>query len=401
MTEPYADSKLIADESGWLMYHSVGRFPGQRQEIAAALAKFADSWYALDDKRWETAAQGRRRAQELWARLVGAVPTFVFASENVTTAFHHFIEALPLARLAGRKVLIAEDCFPSLYFLLTGLAPHLNFAIEIVRAVGNATYVTDDDFIAAWNEKIALAMVNWVSSVASKRADLSRLTAHGHKMGSLVAVDITQGVGVLPLDVAALNVDFAAGTSLKWLCGLPGAGFAYVAPHLLSTLEPRLRGWFSQPVPSSWALDRFSLAPDARRFGHGTPSSLPYLGTLPGLEWVTSHGIDAIAAHNRRLCHRLIEIADAHHLQLASPRADVERGGSVMIILSSEAKAEEARRRLLSLGFVCDVRGNRMRWSPGAVTTPEAMDLFDRALSDVMHALQLDPYGRQKLSAAG
>ena len=400
MTAAHSDSKLIPDESGWLMYHSVGRFPGQQQEIAAALAKFAASWYALDDKRWETAAQGRRRAQELWASIVGVAPTSVFASENVTTAFHHFIEAIPPARLSGRKVLIAEDCFPSLYFLLTGLAPHLNFQIETVRARSNATYVTDDDYIAAWDETVALAMVNWVTSVASKRADLSRLIAHGRSVGSLIGVDITQGVGVVPLNLTALDVDFAAGTSLKWLCGIPGAGFAYIAPRLMSTLEPRLRGWFSQPVPSNWALDRFSLAPDARRFGHGTPSSLPYLGTLPGLEWVSREGIGKIAAHNRELCHRLIDIADAHDLQLASPRADAERGGSVMIVMPSEAKAEGARRMLLSLGFVCDIRGNRMRWSPGAVTSAEAMDIFDRALDDVIVALDLKSHGRRKVSAA-
>jgi kynureninase len=388
MTRPEAGSK-IADESGWLMYHSVGRFPGQQQAVAAALAGFAESWYALDDKRWETAAQGRRRAQELWARLVGAVPTSVFASENVTTAFHHFIEAIPSARLAGRKVLIAEDCFPSLYFLLTGLAPHLGFRIETVRAGSQVTYVTDDDFIEAWDDQVGLAMVNWVTSVASKRADLSRLIVHGRRMGSLVAVDVTQGVGVLPLDLTALEVDFAAGTSLKWLCGLPGAGFAYVAPHVLNTLEPRLRGWFSQPDPSSWALDRFRLAPDARRFGHGTPSSLPYLGTLPGLEWVISHGVDEIGEHNRRLCHSLIEIADAHRLRLASPRAAAERGGSVMLVLPSEAKAEAARRKLLALGFVCDIRGDRLRWSPGVVTTSGAIELLDEALGDVTRELGL------------
>jgi len=394
MTRPKPDPKLVTDESGWLMYHSVGRFPGQRQAIAAAMAGFTDSWYALDDKRWETAAQGRRRAQELWARLVGAVPAAVFASENVTVAFHQFIDSIPTARLAGRKVLIAEDCFPSLYFLLTGLAPHLGFRIETVRAGSQATYTTDDDFIEAWDDEVALAMVNWVTSVASKRADLARLVAHGRRMGSLVAVDITQGVGVLPLDVTALDLDFAAGTSLKWLCGLPGAGFAYVAPRLLNTLEPRLRGWFSQLNPASWVLDRFSLAPDARRFGHGTPSSLPYLGTLPGLEWVISHGVAEIEAHNRKLCHDLIDIADAHGLQLASPRADADRGGSVMIVLMSEATAEAARRKLLALGFVCDIRGNRMRWSPGAVTTSGAIELLNQALGEVARELRLNDGAR-------
>src|SRR5262245_36009808 len=114
MLDAKHDAKMIADESGWLMYHSVGRFPGQREAIARELARFADAWYALDDKRWEIAARSRKRAKELWAGILGADPACVFGSENVTTAFHHFIEAIPSTRLNGKTVLIAEDCFPSL-----------------------------------------------------------------------------------------------------------------------------------------------------------------------------------------------------------------------------------------------------------------------------------------------
>ena len=91
-------------------------------------------------------------------------------------------------------------------------------------------YVTDDQFVDAWGEDVALAMINWVSSVSSKRVNLGRLVAHGKAMGSLVALDITQGVGIVPIDLGRLKVDFAASTSLKWLCGVPGTGFAHVDP---------------------------------------------------------------------------------------------------------------------------------------------------------------------------
>jgi len=376
-----ARSRVISGESGWLQYHSVGRFPGQREAISAALGGFTDAWLALDDRRWAIAGERRRRAIALWAELVGARPDSVFTAENVTLAFCAFIEALPPMLLPGKTVLIAEDCFPSLHFLLVELASRIGFRLETVRAAPGAFYVTDDVFLKAWHGDVALAMVNWVSSVSSKRADLARLAEHGKRMRSLVAVDITQGIGILPIDLAALEIDFAAATSLKWLCGVPGAGFAYVEPGLLGSLNPRTHGWHSQPDPSSWALDRFTLAPDARRFGHGTASMLPYIGSLPGLEWLRGQGVEKLAAHNRTLCGRLIEIADRHGLTLASPRNDAERGGSVMMALPSAAAAEAMRVKLLDAGFVCDARSERLRWSPGAVTTLEAIDELDALLS--------------------
>jgi selenocysteine lyase/cysteine desulfurase len=375
--------KLVTDDSGWLQYHSVGRFPGQRQAIGAALGAFADVWLALDDRRWLVAGECRRRAMALWGKLVGASEQCTFAAENVTLAFGAFIDALPPSTLSARKVLIAEDCFPSLYFLMVELAKRIGFRLETVRIAPGASYVSDQDFVKAWDRDVALAMVNWVTSVSSKRADLPRLLDHARSMGSMVALDITQGVGILPLDLAGMDIDFAAATSLKWLCGVPGAGFAYVRPNLLDRLNPRVHGWHSQPDPTSWVLDRFSLAPDARRFGNGTSSPLPYIGSLPGIEWVLAQGVSKLAEHNLKLCHRLIEIVDLHGLTLASPRDDAQRGGSVMIALSNAAEAEAIRLQLLGLGFICDARSERLRWSPGCVTTMEALDALDEAVGQI------------------
>ena len=46
-------------------------------------------------------------------------------------------------------------------------------------------------------------------------------------------LDVYQGAGTVPMDLAALGVDFAVGGSVKWLCGGPGAGYLYVRPDLM------------------------------------------------------------------------------------------------------------------------------------------------------------------------
>ena len=185
--------------------------------------------------------------------------------------------------------------------MLTGLAPLLGYTLDTVPVDAAAGYVTDDGYIARWQDDVALAIITLVTSTASKRAGLQRLAAHGRAQGSLIAVDITQAAGIVDVDVSAPAIDFAATTTLKWLCGAPGSGLAYINPALLDErLQPLVQGWFSQPDPFNWDLDKYSLATQARRFDNGTPSFLPYVASAPGLSWLLSPAAQACARTTRR-----------------------------------------------------------------------------------------------------
>jgi len=368
-------------EAGWLLYHSVGRFPGQQAAIRAALGEAAEVWCAPDDRRWDM-LHGRREAFFAGiARLINAPPGTLFAAENVTQAFALFIDALPTEKLRGRDVLIAEDCFPSLHYLLAGLAERIGFRLVTVPPLPGGNSVEDQAMLAAWDEQVALGIVTWATSTASHRSDVAALAAHGRRMGSLVAVDVTQGLGIIPFDAQALGIDFAASTSLKWLCGVPGAGFGYVRPGLLAETAPRLRGWFGKPDPFDWSLNSFRYAEDARRFDTGTPSYLPYVGSLPGVEWLLQAGVERLRDANLAASEQLIALADAHRLAVASPRAAARRGGSVMLELPASLPAAKAVQALAEHGITADHRGQRLRLSPGPSTGADIAERLDRALA--------------------
>lgn len=371
MTMKHDDST----RAGWLLYHSVGMFPGQEEAVRGALDTFASSWCRPDLNRWDYGLEARREVLDSWARLVHAPAHSVFAAENVTDAFARFVGALGRKRLAGRRVLIAGDCFPSLHYMLTHLANVLGFTLDTVPLEDGAAYVSDDAFIARWQDDVALAVITWVTSTASKRADLARLVAHGRAQGSLIAVDITQGAGILDFDVTQPGVDFAATTTLKWLCGAPGTGLAYLSPALIDDdLEPMVQGWFSQPDPFNWDLSRFSLAPDARRFDHGTPSFLPFVASAPGLAWRLSPAAAGMREHNLALATRLIALCDEKGYVLRSPRNDSERGGSVMADLPAHVDPRALEAKLAAHGVLVDTRGQTIRLSPGVLTQSAVID---------------------------
>lgn len=357
---------------GYFLYHSIGQYPGKESDLTAAMAELSSVWSANNDQQWPYLLGKRAEFITLWSDLIGATPGSATACENVTQGLHMVMTALPDGMLRGRKVLVASDCFPSNHFLLTKLQERLGFALQTVHPRQGANWVADDDMIAEWDKDVALALLTWVSSTTSHRVDLDYLVGHGRKMGSLVGIDITQGAGLLPYSVKAPEIDFAVSTSLKWMCGTPGAGILHVHPELIGECRPELRGWFSQDNPFNWDIDRFDYAPDIRRFDNGTPAIVPAAATVPALKWHAAADKAAILGHNRRLCDILISGVGELGLNLITPREEEARGGSLMFDLGSEELASRALDDLRLSGFSADIRGSSLRLSPGIQTTEEA-----------------------------
>jgi selenocysteine lyase/cysteine desulfurase len=260
------------------------------------------------------------------------------------------------------------------------MAERRGFNVQTVPLRAGESWVRDEDFLAAWGEDVGVALLTWVTSTASHRCELRALVEHGRKRGSLIGVDITQGVGIIPFDVRATNADFVVGSTLKWLCGAAGAGVLQVRESLLAECRPELRGWFSQENPFAWALDSFAYAGDARRFDHGTPAILACAASLPALDWHARQDPATLQTHNRRLSGAVIDGCEALGLELVSPRDADRRGGSVMFRLPPGIEPTALVESLRTQRLFADCRGTTLRISPGNVTTVDDVDRLLRAL---------------------
>ena len=368
----------------YFLYHSIGQYPGKARDLAGAMAEFALSWGTADDGQWAYALPLRQRFIDRWSAIIKAPAGSLTTFESVTQAFHALLISLPEGHLKGRKVLVGADCFPSNHFLLQGMADHHGFTLKTVPFRQGAAHVEDDDFIEAWTPDVGLALLTWVSSTTSHRIDLRRIVAQGRRTGALIGVDITQGAGLLPFDVTSPEVDFAVSTSLKWMCGTPGAGVLYLSPRLIPHCQPELRGWFSQENPFNWDITRFSYAPDIRRFDNGTPGVMSAIASLPALDWHAGQDHRQILAHNRRLTARLIAAADDLGLPLLTPRPEEKRGGSVMVKLPDRLQAASVVTTLRAQGITTDARGQTLRLSPGILTTDAGTDRLITALKALL-----------------
>ncbi|MCZ4288868.1 aminotransferase class V-fold PLP-dependent enzyme [Hoeflea alexandrii] len=374
-------SDAQAEGDGYMLYHSIGQYPGKARDMAASLTAFAECWGAANDEQWGYALGQRQRFIDLWSQLLNAPSASLTTTENVTSALAALIMALPREDLEGRVVLVAGDCFPSLHFLLTGLADRYGFTLRTVPLRDGAHWVEDEDVITAWGPEVGLALLTWVSSTSSHRCVLEALVAHGRKQGSLIGVDITQAAGLFDYDCMAVAADFAISTSLKWMCGSPGGGILQVMPDVIARCQPSLRGWFSQDNIFSWDINAFAYAPDIRRFDNGTPSVMACVATVPALEWHAAQDWGAQLAKNRSLSEAIIAASDAAGFELASPRDPAQRGGSVMVRLTDADHAQTLLSKLRDVSVFADARGPILRCSPGFMTTRAGIDRLASVLT--------------------
>jgi kynureninase len=173
-------------------------------------------------------------------------------------------------------------------------------------------------------------------------------------------------VGVIPLDVTALGVDFYVGGTLKWLCGGPGGVFMYVRPDVLPTLTPRITGWFAHARPFAFEPE-LTLRDDSYRLANGTPAIPALYAVQPGVDIIRQVGVEAIREKSVRQTDIIIRMADAVGYEVVSPRRAAERGGTVTV---RPDHAYEVSRELLARNIVIDYReGAGIRIAPHFYTS--------------------------------
>lgn len=139
-----------------------------------------------------------------------------------------------------------------------------------------------------------------------------------------ILVDAAQSVGLLPLNLTQLGVDFYAFTGHKWWCGPPGVGGLYVCPEARESLQPTFIGWRSittdtEGKPGGWQ-------PDGRRYEVATSAFGQYAGLQAAIathqQWGTAEErYQQICQLSHYLWQRLSGLPDIDCLRTAPPEA--------------------------------------------------------------------------------
>ena len=234
----------------------------------------------------------------------------------------------------------------------------------------------------AIDEQTLLVPVSHVIFRSSYIQDARAIIEKAHRVGARVVLDTFQSLGTVPVDVQAMNVDFACGGVLKWLCGGPGVAYLYVRPDLGKKLQPKFTGWFAHQNPFGFEIGPTRYSEPPFRFMNGT-SHIPALeAARPGLKIIAEVGIERIREKSKRQTSRLIELALKQGWRVNSPRDAEHRGGTVSIDMPD---AEEVCRELLKREILVDYRPKAgVRMAPHFYNKDEELETAITAVDGIL-----------------
>jgi kynureninase len=273
-------SRVLQRGEIYLANHSLGRPPDRvADDVRGAL----DAWYRDMDGAWELWTQGREKFRSLTARLLGVDANSIIPKTSAGQGLRAVLNTFS----ARPKILTTDAEFDSLDFILRVYREKGRIALKVLP------------FDAFEVEAADLVVVSTVAFRTGRIFQpLEKIIRDSHANGAKVLLDVYHHAGVLPLDLAALDADFAVGGSYKYLRGGPGACWLYVHPrhHGLATLDT---GWFAKKDVFAY------LRPDPPQFAAGgdawlesTPPVLAPFQALAGLELTLELGVEAIRRYS-------------------------------------------------------------------------------------------------------
>ena len=169
-----------------------------------------------------------------------------------------------------------------------------------------------------------LLAVMHASNVVGTINPVAELVALAHSVDALVLLDACQTVPHLPVDVAALDVDFAVFSGHKML-GPTGIGVLFGKAELLADMPPFLTGGSMITTVDMHAAE--FLAPP-QRFEAGTQRISQAIALAAAVDYLTETGMERIAAREAELGQRLVAgLADIPGVRVLGPPVGVDRLG--------------------------------------------------------------------------
>ena len=333
--DSYRDRFPILASTCYLVNHSLGAMP---QEARQELTRYADAWAsrgvrAWSEGWWETPVT---IGDEL-APIVGAPVGSIAMVQNATIAQAVIASCVSLTGTRNR-VVFSELNFPSVMYLWHEVR---GAHVVSVRSWDGVTVPTET-FLAAIDDRTAIVPLSHVLFRSAYIQDVAAITERAHEVGALVVLDCYQSAGTLPFSLSELDVDFAVGGSVKWLCGGPGAGWLYVRPDLQETLEPRLVGWQGDRAPFDFRPGPVDYGPGIWRFLSGTPNVPALFAAGAGYRVISEVGLEAIRAKSLSLTQEIIDMADELDIRVSSERSADRRGGAVTLAVQDEDQVAAA-----------------------------------------------------------
>ena len=355
---------FILTNSNYLLNHSVGR-PLKTSENDFA-ERFYEPWKKSNDEPWEKWLETINDFTLSLAKIFNAKQSEFCPQVNLSSGLTKILMSLKQVQKKKSVVLVSEIDFPGMGFALKKSLPE-NCEIRFIPE--NEDITNSSIWDAYMTEDIDLVFVSHAYSNTGQLSPISDVISMARSRDIISILDIAQSAGIVPIDLTALKPDFMLGSSVKWLCGGPGASYLWVNTERLSSCEPKDVGWFSHENPFEFDIHNFRYHNSALKFWGGTPVVAPFVIATNSINYFTKIGIKNIRKHNQAL---IAKTANEIDLEFISPRDEVIRGGTM--ILDFGSNQQKVLNHLQDNNIGVDHRSHGIRISPHIYNDEQDID---------------------------
>jgi cysteine desulfurase / selenocysteine lyase len=279
----------------------------------------------------EDATQRFEGARKALARFIGA------PSEREVVFVRNATEAINLVAYSwGRANVRAGDLVLSTEMEHhANLVPWQQLAAETGARIEYARLTDDgrldpDDLRARLAKGPKLVAISQVSNALGTINPVREITDAAHEAGAVVILDAAQSVPHMPVDVAALGVDFAALSGHKML-GPSGIGALWGRRELLDAMPPFMTGG---SMITRVTLEGTEWNEVPWKFEAGTPAIAEAAGLAAAIEYLEGIGMANVRSHERFLFeHAWSMLGDLPGIRRLGPDSPDDHAGVISFVL--------------------------------------------------------------------
>ena len=319
------------------------------------------------------------------AKLIGAHRDEIAFVKNTSEGIATVANGIDWQR--GDRIVTTNIEYPANIYPWMDVANRHGVELVLVEEQANADgsrSVPMDRFMAEVNHpKTRLVALSHVEYASGQRWDIATIGKACRERGKLFCVDAIQTMGIIPIDVVAMNIDYLAADGHKWLLGPEGAGIFYCRKELLAKTRPVLIGWMNVINAQNYGDYDFTLRNDAAKFECGSWNIPGLLGLKASLELLADLTTPLVSERIKTLTDYLIGKLSAAGFEIVSPRAGESWSGIVSFNLAHRKCHEAVVRHLRKEDRIeIALREKRLRATPHFYNTEKQMDRLVECLVD-------------------